>query len=494
MRADGVDPAAVHHDDLVCILYGRNALGDDDLRNVWDLLAEGLADHRVRLGVDGAGRVVEDEHLRIFQKGARDAQALFLPARNVGAALLDVGVVLIGERLDEVVRAGEAADAAHFVVGRVLLAPAQVVLDGAGEQNVLLQDHGDLVAERFEVVVLDIDPADVHGALRRVVQARDEVDEGGFGSARTAQNADRLTRFDVQIDAGKRKLFRVFRIFETDVIEDDVAVFDLGDRVFGGNDAALFLQNRHDTFGGGTRDDHHDENHRKLHDGGKNLRGVHDERRQIAARHGAGNVVRLHRLPRNDRREQEDEQESEPYAELHDRPVDRHDALGEGEVFADVLGSRLELFLFKVLAHEGFDDADALDVLADGAVHVVVLVEHLFKDGVRLQNDEHEHRGEHGHERQKYPRDGDVDRKGHDEREDEHERAADRHADDHHVRHLHVGHVRRLAGNQRRGGKAVDIRERIVLDRIVHILAQVLRKACARAGGEPARQHARGER
>ncbi len=158
----------------------------------------------------------------------------------------------------------------------------------------------------------------------------------------------------------------------------------------------------------------------------------------------ASSTCSLHRLPGDDRREQEDEQESEPDTELHGGRVDRHDALGEGEVLANVLGGRFELLLFKVFAHEGLDDADALDVLADGAVHVVVLVEDALEDGVSLEDDEHEHRGEQRHERQKDEGNGDVDRKGHDEREDKHERAADRHADDHHVRHLHVGHVRRL--------------------------------------------------
>ena len=146
-----------------------------------------------------------------------------------------------------------------------------------------MQHHGDLVAQRFEVVVLYVHAAHIHGAFRRVVQARNEVDERRLRRAGPAQNADRLPAFDVQVHIRKSEFFRLFRIFEADVIKYDVAVRDFGHGVFGGNDVALFLQNRHDTLGRRARDDDHDEHHRKLHDGGKDLRRIHDERRQIAA-------------------------------------------------------------------------------------------------------------------------------------------------------------------------------------------------------------------
>ena len=36
---------------------------------------------------------------------------------------------------------------ADLLVGGIFIAPAQVILDGAGEQDVLLQHHGDVAAE-----------------------------------------------------------------------------------------------------------------------------------------------------------------------------------------------------------------------------------------------------------------------------------------------------------------------------------------------------------
>ena len=90
MRADRLHRAAVKDNDLVGLLHGGNALRDDDLGGVRDLLCECPSDERIGLGIDRARRVIEDEDLRLFQQCARDAQTLLLAARNVAAALLDV--------------------------------------------------------------------------------------------------------------------------------------------------------------------------------------------------------------------------------------------------------------------------------------------------------------------------------------------------------------------------------------------------------------------
>ena len=82
----------------------------------------------------------------MLQQGPGDAQALPLAAGYIGTALVDDRVVLVGERLDELIGTGLAASLLTFFQGGVLLAPAEVLEDGPGEQGAFLQDHGDLVA------------------------------------------------------------------------------------------------------------------------------------------------------------------------------------------------------------------------------------------------------------------------------------------------------------------------------------------------------------
>ena len=173
--AHGDDLAAIHDDDLVRVHQRGDALGDDDLRHFRPLRGQRLTDHGVGLGIDGAGGIVEDQHLRLFEQRAGDAEALALAAGDVRAALLDVGIVLVGELLDEVVRLRQFAGVDHLFIGGVRVAPAQVVLDGAGEEDVLLQHHGHGIAQRFKVVLAHVHAADEHAALGDVVKAGNEL-------------------------------------------------------------------------------------------------------------------------------------------------------------------------------------------------------------------------------------------------------------------------------------------------------------------------------
>ena len=65
--AHGDDLAAIHDDDLVRVHQRGDALGDDDLGDLGPLRGQRLTDHGVGLGIDGAGGIVEDQHLRLFE-------------------------------------------------------------------------------------------------------------------------------------------------------------------------------------------------------------------------------------------------------------------------------------------------------------------------------------------------------------------------------------------------------------------------------------------
>src|SRR5699024_11156355 len=100
---EAVDLAVLQDDDPVGVLDGADPLGDNQLGGIRDFLQEGLADHGVGVGIDGGGGVVENENLGLFQQGPGDTQPLPLAAGDVGAALLDVGVVAVGELADKAV-------------------------------------------------------------------------------------------------------------------------------------------------------------------------------------------------------------------------------------------------------------------------------------------------------------------------------------------------------------------------------------------------------
>ena len=70
VRAVCADVTVVQHQNMVGILYRRDTLGNDELGRVRDFLAECLTDERVGLGVDGRGRVVQNQNLGLFEQSA----------------------------------------------------------------------------------------------------------------------------------------------------------------------------------------------------------------------------------------------------------------------------------------------------------------------------------------------------------------------------------------------------------------------------------------
>ena len=58
-------------------------------------------------------------------------------------------------------------------------------------KDVLLQDNGDSVAQRGQVIIAHVAPADLHGAFGDVVEAADQLDERGLGRTGAAHDAKR---------------------------------------------------------------------------------------------------------------------------------------------------------------------------------------------------------------------------------------------------------------------------------------------------------------
>ena len=75
-------------------------------------------------GYPRAGGVVQNQDLRLFQEGPGDAEPLALSAGHVGAALLDIGIVLVRKFLDKAVGLGQLTGVFKLLVGGVGIAPS----------------------------------------------------------------------------------------------------------------------------------------------------------------------------------------------------------------------------------------------------------------------------------------------------------------------------------------------------------------------------------
>ena len=117
---------------------------------------ERLLHEVLALGVERARGLVEDEDARILQDGARDGDALLLPAGELHAALADERRVALGEARDEVVGVGGAGGGLDLGVGRGALSVADVLGDRAREEHRLLRDDADLTAQPLRIEIAQV--------------------------------------------------------------------------------------------------------------------------------------------------------------------------------------------------------------------------------------------------------------------------------------------------------------------------------------------------
>ena len=102
------------------------------------------------------GRLVENQDRRVANDRARDRDALALTAGQRHAALADHRGVAVRHLDDELVRVGQFGGADRVFDLRVGLAVGDVLPDRAAEQQRVLQDEADLIAQRLQRELADV--------------------------------------------------------------------------------------------------------------------------------------------------------------------------------------------------------------------------------------------------------------------------------------------------------------------------------------------------
>ena len=139
----------------------------------------GLHRHLVE-GVERARRLVEQDHGRILEQRPRDGDALPLAAGEGRPALPHGGVEALGQRLDEVERRRAPGGLAHLLVGGVGPAHADVVRDGALEEEHVLEHDRHAGEHLVRVEPPLVGAAEQHAPRVRVPEARREPAYGGL--------------------------------------------------------------------------------------------------------------------------------------------------------------------------------------------------------------------------------------------------------------------------------------------------------------------------
>ena len=237
-----------------------------------------------------------------------DGEPLALAAGEVRPALGDRRLEPALHRLHEVATLGDVEGAPELLVGRPLVTEAQVGGDGPAEQERLLGDEPDALPEHLAIERSDIDAIDEHGALGRVVQARDQVHDGGLAAAGASDDGRGLAGPRLERDGVQH------RVLGAGIAEADIAELDQsgplddreGDRFGRIGDGRLRLEDLLDPAGGHGGPRHQDEHEHRGQDREQDLHQVLEEGGQAADRQGPGIDPHRPEPDHRDRREVED--------------------------------------------------------------------------------------------------------------------------------------------------------------------------------------------
>src|SRR5215217_1731654 len=169
-------PAALQNQDEIRAGHGVQIVGNDQGRLPGHEAIQGFLDLRLALDIETRHRLVQDQDGGVPDDGPRDSDPLSLPSREGVAPLSYDGLVPILEVHDEVVGVGCFGGLDNLLRGSVQLAVGDVLLDGGAEEDRVLEDDPNLLAQGLELVVLYVSTIDPDGAPSGFVEAEDKAD------------------------------------------------------------------------------------------------------------------------------------------------------------------------------------------------------------------------------------------------------------------------------------------------------------------------------
>ena len=236
------------------MLDSRKAVGDDERCPFVHEVLQGFLYKSFGLGVQRRGGFVKNEHRRVLEHGARDAEPLALAAGQTAAAVADNRLVALRHIGDELMCVGNAGCLlyrllpCHAVRRRLrgIHAERDVVIDGVVEKDWFLayDAHEGTQVVRGELAYIRAVQCD--GAFRRVVETRHKVSHGSLAAAGLSYQSDGLAFRDNQIDVGQHFAFRL--IGKMHMVERYIVFENNGFRLFRLFDVRLCIQHSVNAF------------------------------------------------------------------------------------------------------------------------------------------------------------------------------------------------------------------------------------------------------
>src|ERR1700721_106866 len=203
MRSVFAKLAFVHDEDGVRLLNGGEAMGDKDRGGASDHAGQRKPNAKFSVGIDRRGSLIENEDAGVVRKGAGEADELFLTSGERSPALANRLGELEWKRADKVAHVDLIGSTLQALIRNPLRAEANVVRDGAGEEERILQYDTEAVAKDLQVVLAHVHAVNQDAAALNVIEAHHQAGNGCLARAGVADNGGGLVRLDSKADAAE---------------------------------------------------------------------------------------------------------------------------------------------------------------------------------------------------------------------------------------------------------------------------------------------------
>ena len=184
-------------------MNGREPVGNDEGRPALHEFEDGPHDGVFSAGIEGAGRLIEQEDRRIFQKRPGNADALALPDAQVATAFTDGAVEPLRHALNEIESLGFSGSLFDFGIRRAGFSVGDVFADRGRKEERVLKNHADMGTQALFCDRAEIASVEGYRAARGVVESRHKAQQGAFSRAGAADKGNGLAGLDGEIDVLK---------------------------------------------------------------------------------------------------------------------------------------------------------------------------------------------------------------------------------------------------------------------------------------------------
>ncbi len=194
---------SIHYQNAIRINDSVQTVRNGKNGSVREVLLQDLLHGRVRIGVEGRGRFVQQQDAGWIQHGTGQANQLLGAEREVGAHKFDFGIQAVLVAFDDRAQQALSQNIPECLVG-VLVEGIQVITERTREHDRFLGNDGHAAAKLVQVDVRAINVVDVDASFGDFSQTVQSDNQRTLAGTRTSNDTDFFTFPDAEIDTLER--------------------------------------------------------------------------------------------------------------------------------------------------------------------------------------------------------------------------------------------------------------------------------------------------